>query len=71
MRPLLAIEFEGGGVVDFRPGATHFVPRGTPHNPVADDECWIVSIEPVQTKHTGGVESSLTKTIEEQLHRSP
>ncbi|SDC77970.1 hypothetical protein SAMN05421548_110103 [Paraburkholderia lycopersici] len=49
----------------------HFVPRGTPHNPVADDECWIVSIEPLQTKHTGDVESSLTKTIEEQLHRSP
>jgi hypothetical protein len=45
----------------------HVVPRGTPHNPVADQECWIVLIEPVQTKHTGDVESPLTRTIEEQL----
>jgi hypothetical protein len=43
------------------------VPRGTLHNPVADEECWIVLIEPVETKHTGNVDSPLTKTIEDQL----
>ncbi|CAI8698177.1 hypothetical protein EMIT0111MI5_80218 [Burkholderia sp. IT-111MI5] len=41
--------------------------RGALHNPVADDECWVVPIEPVQTKHTGDVESPLTRTIDEQL----
>jgi len=30
-------------------------PRGTPHNPVAEQECWIVLIEPVTTAHTGDV----------------
>jgi hypothetical protein len=37
----------------------HVVPRGTLHNPVAYQECWIVLIEPVQTKHTGNAESPL------------
>jgi hypothetical protein len=45
------------------------VPRATLHNPVAEDECWIVLIEPVQTKHTGEVDSPLTRTIDEQLRR--
>jgi mannose-6-phosphate isomerase-like protein (cupin superfamily) len=67
VRGHLRIEYEGGRVVDLPAGSMHVVPRGTQHNPVADDECWIVLIEPVQTKHTGDVESPLTRTIDEQL----
>jgi hypothetical protein len=37
------------------------------HNPVADEECWIVLIEPMDTLHTGDVETPLSKTIEQQL----
>ncbi|AIO37253.1 cupin domain-containing protein [Burkholderia sp. AU19243] len=67
VRGHLKIEYEGGRVVDLPAGSMHVVPRGTQHNPVADDECWIVLIEPVQTKHTGDVQSPLTRSIDEQL----
>ncbi len=60
------IEYENGAV-DLTPGDFHIVPKNTFHNPVAKEECWIVLIEPVETKHTGGVETERTKSIEEQL----
>jgi mannose-6-phosphate isomerase-like protein (cupin superfamily) len=69
VRGRLKIENEGGRYVDLSAGSMHVVPRGTLHNPVADEECWIVLIEPVQTKHTGDVDSPLTRTIDEQLSR--
>ncbi len=31
------------------------VPRGLMHNPVADEECRIILIEPASTKHPGDV----------------
>jgi mannose-6-phosphate isomerase-like protein (cupin superfamily) len=67
VRGRLKIEYEGGRFVDLPAGSMHVVPRGTLHNPVAEEECWIVLIEPVQTKHTGDVNSPLTKSIDEQL----
>jgi len=67
VRGRLKIEYEGGHFVDLPAGSMHVVPRGTLHNPVAEEECWIVLIEPVQTKHTGDVDSPLTKSIEDQL----
>jgi hypothetical protein len=45
----------------------HVVPRGTLHNPVAENACWIVLIEPVRTRHTGNVESASTKPIDAQI----
>lgn len=36
------------------------------HNPVAEQECGLVLIETVTTKHTGDTESPLTRSIEEQ-----
>ncbi|VXC69927.1 Cupin [Burkholderia sp. 8Y] len=71
VRGNLKIEYEGGRAVHLPAGSLHVVPRGTLHNPVADEECWIVLIEPVQTKHTGDVQSPLTRTIEEQLGQRP
>ena len=62
----LLIEYEGDRVV-LNEGDFHVVPKGTMHNPVADDECWIVLIETVSTKHTGDVVTEQTKTIEQQL----
>jgi len=34
---------------------------------VAAEECWIVLIETVTTKHTGDVETPLTRSIAQQL----
>jgi quercetin dioxygenase-like cupin family protein len=67
VRGQLTIEYEGGRSVELGAGALHVVPRGVLHNPVAHEECWIVLIETVTTKHTGDVDSPLTKTIEQQL----
>ncbi len=52
--------------VHLRAGDLHTVPRGTEHLPVADDECWVVLIEPHSTQHTGAVVSSRTRSVEEQ-----
>jgi mannose-6-phosphate isomerase-like protein (cupin superfamily) len=67
LRGRLRIEYEGGRAVDLGPGSIHVVPRGVRHNPVAEEECWIVLIETVTTLHTGTVETPLTRTIQQQL----
>ncbi len=47
----------------------HAVRRGVEHLPVAPEECWIMFMEPAQTKHTGEVE---TEHITEQTaHLGP
>jgi quercetin dioxygenase-like cupin family protein len=67
LKGTLKIEYEHGRTVSLSPGALHVVPRGVEHNPVADEECWIVLIETVTTRHTGTVDSPRTKTIQQQL----
>jgi mannose-6-phosphate isomerase-like protein (cupin superfamily) len=62
----LKIQFQDGDV-ELGPGDFHIVPKGTMHNPVADEECWVMLIETVTTKHTGDVESPITRSIDEQL----
>lgn len=62
----LRIEYEDY-VVKLEVGDFHIVPRGTLHNPVCDDECLIVLIESVTTKHTGDKVTAKTKSIDEQL----
>ncbi len=63
----LRIEYESGAHVSLGPGDVHVVPRNTMHNPVADEECWILLVETVTTKHTGDVVTDKTRSIEEQL----
>jgi mannose-6-phosphate isomerase-like protein (cupin superfamily) len=60
------LRFEDGEVV-LGPGDLYVVPKGKLHKPEADEECWVVLFEPARTKHTGDVESPLTRSIEEQL----
>ena len=62
----LVLQFEDKEVV-LNPGDFYVVPKGTMHNPVAEEECGIVLIETVTTRHTGDVDTPLTKSIEEQL----
>jgi quercetin dioxygenase-like cupin family protein len=65
----LVIRFEGGREAVLNPGEFCVVPKGVLHDPVADEECWIVLIETVTTKHTGDVVTDRTRSIEEQLAR--
>jgi quercetin dioxygenase-like cupin family protein len=67
VRGRLRIQFEGDTETALEAGEFCVVPRGVLHNPVADEECWIVLVETVTTKHTGDVETPLTKSIEQQL----
>jgi quercetin dioxygenase-like cupin family protein len=67
VRGRLRIQFEGGREAVLETGEFCVVPKGVLHNPVAEEECWIVLIETVTTKHTGDVETPLTRSIEEQL----
>ncbi|HEY1742741.1 MAG TPA: cupin domain-containing protein [Granulicella sp.] len=62
----LILQFEDKEVV-LNPGDFYVVPKGTMHNPVAEEECGIVLIETVTTQHTGDVVTPLTRSIEEQL----
>ena len=66
LRGQLIIEYESDRVV-LNQGDIHVVPKGTMHNPIAEDECWIALIETVTTKHTGDVVTDRTKSIEQQL----
>lgn len=67
VRGRLRIQFQGGAETVLNTGEFCIVPRGVLHNPVADEECWIVLIETVTTRHTGNVETPLTRSIEQQL----
>lgn len=62
----LVIEYENDRVV-LNEGDIHVVPKGTLHNPVAEEECWIALVETVSTQHTGDVQVDQTKSIEQQL----
>ena len=68
VRGRLVIQLEDGEVV-LGPGQSVVVPRGVRHNPIAAEECWVVLVEPVATKHTGDVVTDRTRSIEEQLAR--
>src|SRR5215813_4396344 len=63
----LSIQLEDDHEVVLTAGEFFVVPRRVMHNPIAEEECWIVLVETVTTKHTGNVETPFTKTIEQQL----
>lgn len=41
------------------------IPKGVEHKPVADEEAWIMLLEPKSTEQTGGVDSELL--VDKQL----
>ena len=65
-RGSLTIRYRDRPDVVLREGDFHVVPKGVEHNPFAQDECWVVLVEPAQTKHAGETVSDLTKSIEQQ-----
>ncbi|MBY6265812.1 cupin domain-containing protein [Azospirillum sp. 412522] len=67
IRGRLRLQFEDGSETVLSPGEFCVVPRGVMHNPVADEECCILLIETVTTKHTGDVETPMTRSIDQQL----
>ena len=70
VRGRLKILLEGDRAVEIGPGQFFVVPRGVEHCPVAEEECWMVLIEPKETAHTGNVVTEHTKSIEQQLGKA-
>lgn len=62
----LRIEMEHG-TAELGEGDMFIVPKGTRHNPVAEEECQIILIERKSTAHTGDVVTEKTRSIAEQL----
>lgn len=66
LKGAMVMEYEDCRVT-LEEGDFHIVPKGTPHNPLAAEECWVALIETVTTKHTGDVVMEKTRSLEEQL----
>ena len=62
----LRIEMDDG-TVDLAEGDMLVVPKGTSHNPVADEECELMLIERKSTQHTGDIVTGKTRSLAEQL----
>jgi mannose-6-phosphate isomerase-like protein (cupin superfamily) len=62
----LCIQFKDGETL-LREGDFVTVPKGMRHNPIADEECWVLLIEPASTLHTGTEMTDRTRSLEEQL----
>jgi mannose-6-phosphate isomerase-like protein (cupin superfamily) len=41
------------GQIELNEGEMHVVPKGVEHKPYAEEECWIILIEPAGTINTG------------------
>ena len=63
----LRLQIEGQDDVILQPGEFCVIPRNTMHNPIAEEECWIVLVETVTTRHTGNLATPLTRSIADQL----
>ncbi|MCE5272336.1 cupin domain-containing protein [bacterium] len=66
LRGNLRIEMESS-TVELSEGDFFVVPQGAPHNPVSEEGCEIILIEPKTTRHTGDTLTERTKSIAEQL----
>ena len=47
-------------------GDYYIVKKGIQHKVQSEEECWIMLVENKRTKHTGDVQSHITKSVEEQ-----
>ncbi len=53
--------------VQLNEGEFFVVPRGVEHLPVAENEVWVMLLEPITTKHTGDVIDERTVTEYQRL----
>ena len=57
----LELQFRDGSVV-LKEGELFVVPKGIEHKPVAEQECYILLVEPAGTSNTGDVVNERTAT---------
>ncbi len=56
----LKIEFRDR-TLTLQEGELCVIPKGVEHKPIAEEEVWLLLMEPASTKHTGDVEHELTQ----------
>ncbi len=66
VRGSLVMEIENENSFELGEGEFFIVKKGINHRVYSEDECWVMLIESKTTKHTGDVQSKITKSIEEQ-----
>ena len=64
----LTIEQKGHQDLQLNEGELFIVKKGIEHRVHTKEECWLILIENKTTKHTGDVESSITKTVDQQQY---
>lgn len=52
--------------VYLKEGELYVVPKGVDHYPIANEECWVMLIEPKGTKHTGETDFELSVDEKDQ-----
>ena len=67
VRGSLVMEIENEDSFELGAGELFIVPKGVKHRVYSDEDCWILLIEPKVTRHTGDVQSKITRSIEEQM----
>jgi mannose-6-phosphate isomerase-like protein (cupin superfamily) len=63
----LVMEIEGEDSIELKEDEFYIVKKGVKHRVYSQDECRLMLIENKSTKHTGNVQSNITKSIEEQM----
>jgi mannose-6-phosphate isomerase-like protein (cupin superfamily) len=58
---------QDGGPVTLQPGEVFIVPRGMRHNTSATQETLIALVETVTTQHTGAEQTTLTRSVAQQM----
>ncbi|MCJ7679447.1 MAG: cupin domain-containing protein [Candidatus Aminicenantes bacterium] len=64
----LTMQIQGETDFDLNEGELFFVPKRVEHRIFCAEECRLLLIENKTTAHTGDVESSITKTVDEQKY---
>lgn len=62
----LVMEIEGKPSFTLSQGDYYIVQKGVSHRVYSEEECRLMLVEPKETKHTGDVESIITKGVDEQ-----
>ncbi|WP_020403059.1 cupin domain-containing protein [Gracilimonas tropica] len=62
----LLLKFRDRNDVLLKEGELFIVPAGVDHLPIAEEECWVMLMEPKSTQHTGSAQTENTVSIEDQ-----
>ncbi len=62
----LLLKFRDRDDVLLSEGELFVVPAGVEHLPIAEEECWVMLVEPKSTTHTGSTEDERTVQVEDQ-----